>query len=103
MYHHPAIREACVIAAFDERRVETVKALGVLKAGHESSVSAGDVIAWAREQIAAYKCPRIVEFVASLPTSAFGKVLWRELQAAEVASRVVRPLGIPDPTTNQPY
>ncbi len=87
MYHHPAIREACVIAAFDERRGETVKALVVLKDGQQGSVSEADVIAWAREQMAAYKCPRIVEFVDSLPTSASGKVLWRELQAAEHAKQ----------------
>ncbi len=36
--------------------------------------------------MAAYKCPRIVEFVASLPRSASGKVLWRELQAREAAA-----------------
>ncbi len=97
MYHHPAIREACVIAAFDERRGETVKALIVLKADHEGSVSASDVIAWAHEHMAAYKCPRIVEFVRSLPTSGSGKVLWRELQSAETAARGQRAID----STNQ--
>ncbi len=87
MYHHPAIQEACVIAAFDARRGETVKALIVLKAAQRAAVSETDVMNWAREQMAAYKCPRIVQFVDSLPTSASGKVLWRELQAAENAAR----------------
>ena len=82
MYHHPAIQEACVIAARDARRGETVKALVVLKAGQQGSVGEAELIAWAREQMAAYKCPRIVEFVASLPSSGSGKVQWRELQDA---------------------
>nr|WP_316639170.1 long-chain fatty acid--CoA ligase [uncultured Roseateles sp.] len=78
MYHHPAIQEACVIGVPDERRGETVKALVVLKAGHV--VTEQDIIDWSRGQMAHYKCPRIVEFVASLPKSGSGKVMWRELQ-----------------------
>jgi fatty-acyl-CoA synthase len=35
--------------------------------------------------MAAYKCPRIVEFVAALPKSGSGKVMWRELQAKQDA------------------
>jgi fatty-acyl-CoA synthase len=38
------------------------------------------VIAWAREHMAAYKVPRIVEFVDALPKSGSGKVMWRLLQ-----------------------
>ncbi|WP_418316844.1 long-chain fatty acid--CoA ligase [Piscinibacter sakaiensis] len=85
MYHHPAIREACVIAAHDERRGETVKALVVLDPASVGQIAEGDIITWARSQMAAYKCPRFVEFVDRLPKSASGKVLWRELQAAEAA------------------
>ncbi|HSW06149.1 long-chain fatty acid--CoA ligase [Aquabacterium sp.] len=83
MYRHPAIQEACVIAARDARRGETVKALVVLKAGHEGTVSEQDIVDWTHEHMAAYKSPRIVEFVASLPKSGSGKVQWRELQAQE--------------------
>jgi fatty-acyl-CoA synthase len=82
LYHHPAVQEACVIALPDERRGETVKALVVLRAGHEAT-TADDIIAWARGEMAAYKVPRSVEFVASLPKSASGKVLWRVLQEQE--------------------
>jgi fatty-acyl-CoA synthase len=81
MYRHPAIQEACVIAARDARRGETVKALVVLRAGHAATPD--EIAAWCREHMAAYKVPRIVQIVASLPKSGSGKVLWRELQEAE--------------------
>ena len=87
MYHHPAILEACVIAARDERRGETVKALVVLKPEHLGRVTEDEVIAWSREHMAAYKVPRLVEFVPSLPKSGSGKVQWRELQERDAAAR----------------
>ena len=40
---------------------------------------------WAREHMAAYKVPKIVEFVDSLPKSGSGKVMWRLLQDEEAA------------------
>ena len=85
LYHHPAILEACVIGARDARRGETVKALVVLKESHRGTVSEQQVIDWAHGQMAVYKSPRIVEFVATLPKSGSGKVQWRELQARESA------------------
>jgi fatty-acyl-CoA synthase len=83
MYRHPDIREACVIGAQDARRGETVKALVVLAPGREGRVSEQDIIDWAHGQMAAYKSPRIVEFVAALPRSGSGKVMWRVLQEQE--------------------
>jgi fatty-acyl-CoA synthase len=85
MYRHPAIQEACVIAAKDEYRGETVKALVVLREAHKGKVTADDIIEWTRANMAHYKCPRIVQFVDSLPKSATGKVQWRVLQEAEKA------------------
>ena len=85
MYRHPAILEACVIAARDAKRGETVKAVVVLKPGQAGRVSEQDLIDWSREHMAAYKAPRLIEFAASLPKSGSGKVLWRELQAQEDA------------------
>jgi fatty-acyl-CoA synthase len=85
MYQHPDIQEACVIGASDERRGETVKALVVLVPGREGQVSAQDIIDWAHARMAAYKSPRIVEFLDSLPKSGSGKVLWRILQERENA------------------
>lgn len=85
MYKHPAIHEACVIAARDDKRGETVKALVVLKDEARGQVSAEDIIHWSHEHMAAYKSPRIVEFVPALPKSGSGKILWRELQEQELA------------------
>ncbi|MGH7187205.1 MAG: AMP-binding enzyme, partial [Pseudomonadota bacterium] len=87
LYAHPDIQEACIIGAKDAHRGETVKAVVVLKAARRGQVSAEDVTAWAREKMAAYKVPRIVEFVESLPKSATGKIQWRLLQEKESAGR----------------
>jgi fatty-acyl-CoA synthase len=84
LFKHPAVQEACVIASPDERRGETVKALVVLRASHQGTTPA-EIIAWARGEMAAYKCPHSVEVVERLPKSASGKVLWRTLQEQERA------------------
>lgn len=83
LYEHPAIHEACIVGVPDERRGETVKALIVLKPEHRGRVSEQDIIDWSRQRMAVYKAPRLVRFVDSLPKSGTGKILWRELQAAE--------------------
>ena len=80
MYRHPAIQEVCVIASRDAVRGETVKAVVVLREALRGQVGAQDIMDWAHQNMAAYKCPRIVEFRASLPKSATGKLLWRSLQ-----------------------
>jgi fatty-acyl-CoA synthase len=83
MYAHPDIQEACVIGAIDAYRGETVKAVLVLKAASKGKVRPEDIIDWCKAHMAAYKYPRIVEFVDSLPKSATGKVMWRALQELE--------------------
>lgn len=80
MYGHPDVQEACVIGTPDVHRGETVKALVVLKAASRGRVSPEELIGWCRTHMAAYKIPRAVEFVDSLPKSATGKVQWRLLQ-----------------------
>jgi fatty-acyl-CoA synthase len=85
MYRHPAIHEVCVIGVKDEKRGETVKALVVPDAAYVGKIGAQEIIDWAHEQMAAYKAPRIVEFVASLPKSGSGKILWRVLQEEDAA------------------
>ena len=82
MYQHPSVQECCIIAARDPYRGETVKAVIVKRAGDETS--AEDIIAWAQEKMAAYKVPKVVEFVQTLPKSATGKVMWRSLQEKEM-------------------
>lgn len=83
LMHHEAIQEVCVIASLDAKRGETVKALVVLRPGYQE-ITAKQITDWSRQHLAAYKIPRIVEFVSSLPKSASGKVLWRELQEPEI-------------------
>jgi len=80
MYQHPAIHEVCVIGAQDDKRGETVKAVVVLKPENQGQVSEHDIVEWARGHMAAYKSPRVVSFVDSLPKSGTGKIMWRELQ-----------------------
>ena len=83
MYQHPAIQEACVIAARDARRGETVKAVVVLRPDWRGRIDGEEIIEWCRQNMAAYKVPRIVEFADTLPKSGAGKILWRELQERE--------------------
>ncbi|MFK0087342.1 AMP-binding protein [Pseudomonas sp. NPDC090755] len=80
LYGHPAVQEACVISAFDAKRGETVKALIVLRPAARGTVEQAQISEWARSCMAAYKVPRIVEFVDSLPKTHTGKALWRDLQ-----------------------
>jgi fatty-acyl-CoA synthase len=85
LYKCPAVQEACIIAARDAYRGETVKAVVVLRTEARGRTTEQDIIDWAREHMAAYKVPRIVEFADSLPKSGSGKVMWRLLQDREAA------------------
>lgn len=83
MFKHPAIRQACVIGVPDAKRGETVKAYVILHEAQRGNVTEQDIIEWAKGMMSAYKYPRIVQFVESLPMSASGKLLWRKLQEEE--------------------
>ena len=85
MYQHPAVLEACVIGTSDAHRGETVKALVVLRSESRGQIEAQSLIDWCRNNMAAYKVPRIVVFVDALPKSGSGKIQWRELQERENA------------------
>ena len=85
LYAHPAVKEACVIGTRDSYRGESVKAVIVLKDEARGRVAADEIMAWACERMAAYKYPRMVEFVDALPKSPVGKILWRTLQGNETA------------------
>jgi len=86
MYQHPAILEACVIGTKDEYRGETVKAVIVPRPEWRGRIDARQIIDWCRENMAAYKCPRVIEFVEALPKSGAGKIMWRELQDREAGA-----------------
>jgi fatty-acyl-CoA synthase len=83
LYAHPDIQEACVIGTRDPHRGETVKAVVVLKSAAHGRVQPEAIVAWAKDRMAAYKYPRVVEFVDALPRTATGKVFWRKLQEDE--------------------
>jgi fatty-acyl-CoA synthase len=77
------VLEACVIGASDAHRGETVKALVVLRPEWQGRIEAPAIVAWCHENMAAFKVPRIVEFIDALPKSGSGKIQWRELQDRE--------------------
>jgi long-chain acyl-CoA synthetase len=83
IYQHPAVREAAVVGVPDEYRGETVKAFVALKPGFEGSVKPEEIVAFCKKRMAAYKYPRLVEFVSEVPKTLTGKFLRRELRAKE--------------------
>jgi fatty-acyl-CoA synthase len=85
LYAHPDIQEACVISTQDAYRGESVKAVVVLRSASRGKATAEDIIEWAKEHMAAYKYPRVIEFVTELPKTGTGKVFWRKLQEEENA------------------
>jgi fatty-acyl-CoA synthase len=89
LYRNAAVQEACIIATKDAYRGESVKAVVVLRAEAKGKTSVDDIIAWAREHMAAYKVPKVVQFVDALPKSGSGKVMWRLLQEQESGVKVV--------------
>src|SRR5229473_1514919 len=87
IYAHPAVAEAAVIGIPDERLGEEVKAVIALKPG--ATATAEDIMAFVKERVAAYKYPRTIQFVDTLPKGATGKILKKELKAQLEASAKV--------------
>lgn len=75
---HPDIFEAAVIGVPDDKWVEVVTTAVVCKKG--KSLSKEQIIAFCRERLAGYKCPKLVRFMESLPKSGSGKVLKKILR-----------------------
>ncbi|BBY83166.1 benzoate-CoA ligase family protein [Mycolicibacterium pulveris] len=88
---HPAVAEAAVVGAPGGDGIEKPVALVVRSPGHE--VGAGELIDWCRADLAAFKAPRVVEFVTELPKTATGKLQRyrvREMLAEIMAPRVAQ-------------
>jgi long-chain acyl-CoA synthetase len=79
LYAHPAVAEAAVIGVPDQALGEEIKAVVALKPGQ--SATDQELMEYCKERLAAYKYPRSVEFRESLPKTATGKILKRELKA----------------------
>lgn len=81
---HPALVECAVVGMPDERWGEAVTLIAVKKdSGAVDLDLAGELLAWGRERLTAYKVPKTIVFLDQLPRSHFGKVLKRDLRAAE--------------------
>ena len=85
LFDHPKILEACTVGIPDEYRGETIKAFIVVKEGE--TLTEEEVTAYCKENLAAYKVPKRVEFIEELPKTAVGKVLRRELRDMEIAKQ----------------
>jgi long-chain acyl-CoA synthetase len=81
---HPAVESACVVARPDARLGEVPEAKVVLRAGHDA-VTERELRAHCESQLALFKIPQRIEFVAALPQTASGKVLRRPAPASKVS------------------
>jgi fatty-acyl-CoA synthase len=91
LYAHPAIHEVAVVGVPDEKWGEVPKAFLVLAPG--ADLSADAIIAWARERLTHFKCPKYIEF-GELPKTATGKIQkfkLREMLKAQASARGTPP------------
>jgi len=75
---HPNVYEAAVIPVPDEKWGEVPKGLVVMKPGRQLSES--ELLEFCRSRLAHFKCPRSIEFVETLPKTATGKILKKNLR-----------------------
>jgi long-chain acyl-CoA synthetase len=85
IFGHPDVAEVAVIGVPDDKWGEAVKAVVAPKPGKTPDPE--DIIAWARQRIAAFKAPKSVDFIEVLPRNASGKILRRELREPYWAGR----------------
>jgi long-chain acyl-CoA synthetase len=77
LYRHPAVAAAATIGVPDELYGEEVAAFVVLKDGVD--LAGENIIAYCREHLADYKCPKSIHIVKDIPKGPTGKLLKREL------------------------
>ena len=90
LYQHPAVKETAVIGVPDAYRVETVKAFVSLREEYEGKTSPQELIEFCRQRMAAYKYPRIIEFIPEIPKTLTGKFMRRVLREQELNRNTTR-------------
>ncbi len=82
LYAHPQVAEACVIGVPDEAQIERVKAVVVIRdPAQEGDATAAAILAFCRERLIKWSCPREIEFRRELPKTRIGKVDFKSLLA----------------------
>jgi acyl-CoA synthetase (AMP-forming)/AMP-acid ligase II len=89
---HPSVAEVAVVGQPDPAWGEAVHAVIVARPGE--AAEPGEIIAWCRDRLAHFKCPKSVEFATALPRTTTGKVLKRELRA-QLAAREAAEMAEP--------
>jgi len=85
LMEHPAVLEVGVVGVPDPNIGETIKAFVVLKKDfQDGKITERDIIEWSKERLAAYKYPRKVEFIRTLPRTTIGKPFRRKLREMEL-------------------
>ncbi|MEO0606929.1 MAG: long-chain-fatty-acid--CoA ligase [Pseudomonadota bacterium] len=78
IFGHPEVADVAVIGVPDEKWGEAVKAIIVAKDGTDPTPDS--IIAWTREKIAGYKCPKSIDYIDALPRNPSGKILRKDLR-----------------------
>jgi long-chain acyl-CoA synthetase len=83
LFKHPAVHDVGVVSSPDPNIGETIKAYIVLKPEYQDKITENEIIDWAKENMAGYKYPRVVEFINVLPRTSVGKIFRRKLRDRE--------------------
>ena len=83
LYEHPAILECAVFGVKDPIKGEDIMAYIIIRPEYQDRITEEEIFEWAKENMAAYKYPRHIKFVRSLPKSAVGKILRRVIRDKE--------------------
>jgi len=78
LYQHPAVHECAVTSAPDRKWGERVQAVVVLKEG--AIATEEELIAFSKERLAGYKCPKKIEFWDQIPKTPIGKLLRKDVK-----------------------
>ncbi|MFX0137212.1 MAG: AMP-binding protein [Candidatus Hodarchaeota archaeon] len=84
LFEHPAVLDCGVIGVPHELAGETIKAFIKLKPEYVGKITEQEIIDWAKENLAGYKYPRMVEFVGMIPKTPVGKTMRRALLEKEL-------------------